>query len=390
MSAIVEENSKKRVLVVMRWPVGGIRTYVLYNYPFLLQAGYRFTFVGPREDSFDQFRIDLQEWPETEFVSVPTRGLKCNFYPKVRSLIRQRRFCMAHSHGVTAATHVQLANIGLRLPHVFTPHEIIRPDIQFPGFAGRVKLWILGRILSRANVAITVGQDAGENFLRYFPQLTHGRCRTVSITNGIDTTKFRRKISEDPKCLRRRLGLDDGVQLFGFVGRVEATKGFLLLVEALDRIISSKAYRPFHLVIIGREECPGRYLPELTTRPQLANFLTFVGHMADIAPTLFELDLLVTPSLFEACPLLPMEAMCAGLPVLGSDCTGLREVLRDTPSVMVRTGDANSLEQGIREFMLAPWDVQARDYAPVACERFDVKKSADQLRKIFDDVTTSD
>ena len=39
----------RRVLVVVRWPVGGIRTHVLYNYPGACGVGYRFTFVGPAD-----------------------------------------------------------------------------------------------------------------------------------------------------------------------------------------------------------------------------------------------------------------------------------------------------------------------------------------------------
>ena len=42
----------QRILVVVRWPVGGIRTHLQYTYPFLGECGWRFTFVGP-DDSLD-------------------------------------------------------------------------------------------------------------------------------------------------------------------------------------------------------------------------------------------------------------------------------------------------------------------------------------------------
>ena len=42
-----------RILIAMRWPLGGIRTHLLYNAPIIHDRGYRFTFVGPDDASFD-------------------------------------------------------------------------------------------------------------------------------------------------------------------------------------------------------------------------------------------------------------------------------------------------------------------------------------------------
>ena len=65
---------------------------------------------------------------------------------------------------------------------------------------------------------------------------------------------------------------------------------------------------------------------------------------AGLRPVLAELDLLVVPSLWEASSVVSMEAMAAGVPVLGTDCIGLREVLRGTPSRVVRAGDPAALD----------------------------------------------
>jgi len=73
--------------------------------------------------------------------------------------------------------------------------------------------------------------------------------------------------------------------------------------------------------------------------------------------------LLVIPSLWEASPLQPMEAMAAGIPVLGTDCIGLREVLADTPSRMVRAADPAALADGLRTALRSPWTAEAREYA---------------------------
>ncbi|MCG2682719.1 MAG: hypothetical protein L6306_03795, partial [Planctomycetales bacterium] len=48
-----------RVLAVVRHPVGGVRTHIVYTYPLLMQAGYRFTFVIPEGEPNVPFRADV-------------------------------------------------------------------------------------------------------------------------------------------------------------------------------------------------------------------------------------------------------------------------------------------------------------------------------------------
>src|SRR5690606_26020218 len=103
----------------------------------------------------------------------------------------------------------------------------------------------------------------------------------------------------------------------------------------------------------------------------------------NIADILRELDLLVMPSLWEACPILPMEAMCMGVPILGTDCVGLREVLRDTPSRTVPSNDVPALALALRQSMEHPWSERAIAYSAVARQRFDVACTRQDLANLF-------
>jgi glycosyltransferase involved in cell wall biosynthesis len=81
-----------------------------------------------------------------------------------------------------------------------------------------------------------------------------------------------------------------------------------------------------------------------------------------------------------------MEAMAAGVPVLGTDCHGLREILRDTPSRTVKTGDPAALECGLREALADLWTGEAREFAPQAQRRFDNRRSARRLLELYDEL----
>jgi glycosyltransferase involved in cell wall biosynthesis len=93
--------------------------------------------------------------------------------------------------------------------------------------------------------------------------------------------------------------------------------------------------------------------------------------------------------LSEACGLLAMEAMCAGVPVLGSDCIGLREVLADTPSVMVPAADPKALAEALKAAIDTPCTQAARAFAPEARRRFDVRPRAGKLLALFDELQPS-
>ena len=99
------------------------------------------------------------------------------------------------------------------------------------------------------------------------------------------------------------------------------------------------------------------------------------------------MDLVVVPSLWEASSLVSMEAMAAGVPVLGSDCPGLREVLRGTPSRTVEAGDPDALRHGLHLALTRPWTEAARSFAPAARARFDNACSARRLLNLFDRLT---
>jgi glycosyltransferase involved in cell wall biosynthesis len=81
-----------------------------------------------------------------------------------------------------------------------------------------------------------------------------------------------------------------------------------------------------------------------------------------------------------------MEALVAGVPLLASDCPGLREVVRGTPAVTARAGDRAAWADALRRAIAAPWADAARGYAPEARRRYDASKSAEALRALLDEV----
>ena len=376
--SVLSCERSSEVLLVARWPVGGIRMHLGYNYPMLRAAGHRLTAVVPEGADAEALRPTL---PGARIIGVPTKGRSCPLWSTVRSCVRSHRFRLVHAHGLTAAAHSTLACLGTRVPVVVTMHEPLRRE-QFRGFLGSLKRWVLGRALSRAAAIITVSEDARDNLLTFFPNLRRSTNRIHSIPNGVDTTKL--TLTPVPsESLREQLGLTEEVTLIGYLGRFLPEKGFPQLIEAVSRLRRFGSVRPFHVVAVGSSDYRAVYQRQIAEQG-LSDCLTLRDFVPDVTPVLRQFDLVVVPSLWEASPLVPMEAMSAGVPVLGTDCPGLREVLRGTPSRTVRTGDVAALEVGLREALANLWTDEARDFASAARERFDIRKSGRRLVELYD------
>jgi glycosyltransferase involved in cell wall biosynthesis len=232
---------------------------------------------------------------------------------------------------------------------------------------------------------IPVSEDVRLNLLEYLPSLRSHKSAIVTIANGIraDNDTDARSHAHD---LRNRLGLFGNVQLVGFLGRFMEQKGFLPLVHALHKLTENRGSSPpFHLVAVGSGDYRKEY-EAVASRLGLGKHLTMLDFTPDVRPILAQLDLLVIPSLWEASSLLGMEAMTLGVPILGTDCIGLREVLRGTPARVVPAGNVEALAKGLGDALESPWTEEAKAFTETARSRFDNTPSACRLAAVFEEV----
>lgn len=114
-----------------------------------------------------------------------------------------------------------------------------------------------------------------------------------------------------------------------------------------------------------------RETKKLVRDKNLENSVYFMPFTANSSSALKGFDVLAMPSLWEAYGLLAAEAMSAGTPVIGTDCIGLREVLKDTPWVMVPLRDSKALADALANEIKNPSRENAEEFRKVAMSRFD-------------------
>ena len=86
-------------------------------------------------------------------------------------------------------------------------------------------------------------------------------------------------------------------------------------------------------------------------------------------------------------PLLPMEAMVAGVPVVGTNCIGLGEILVDSPSAVVSPRDAAALAGALEHEANSSSRAAAEGFVPRAVERFDVANQVSKLGDLISQMT---
>jgi glycosyltransferase involved in cell wall biosynthesis len=195
---------------------------------------------------------------------------------------------------------------------------------------------VLRRLMARFADAFVAVSPMTEAAARSSRDVHARKLRT--IPNGIDVARFGPDEGAR-RAVRRELGIPDGAWVIGTVGRLASEKNHVLLVRALAGALDDRT----RLVIVGDGAEAGaiaRAADEAGATP----WLHLTGARADVPRLLRAFDVFALPSTSEGLPLVILEAMATGLPVVASAVGGLPDVIADGDTgLLIPTGDAAAL-----------------------------------------------
>jgi glycosyltransferase involved in cell wall biosynthesis len=231
---------------------------------------------------------------------------------RLARLFRRNRVAVAHLHNrlplIYGAPAARLA--GALAVH--TRHG--------PRPSGPRQQWLLrgaGRLL-HAYVAVSpeladLARDRGE--------CTQERISVIE--NGIDVRRFELP-AERRATARAALGLPADAWVIGSVGRLAPEKDHQFLVRASAALLGDKG----RLLIVGLG--PERRAIEAEAAARAVTpWVSLPGARDDIPEVLAALDLFVLSSRMEGMPLVVLEAMAAGVPVVATAVGGLPKLIQD-------------------------------------------------------------
>ena len=203
-----------------------------------------------------------------------------------------------------------------------------------------------GYLLRRIDASVGVAPDVSRAIRSVFKTKAS---KTVTIENGVDIDAFTPR--KNAVGLRTQLGLTERDTVIGIVGNLKAVKNHLLLLQAFARV--AEELENVKLLIVGRGSMGESDDTEDDVRlfvnnHRLTERVLFLGYRTDIPELLQVMDVFCLTSLREGLPIGLMEAMATGLPVVGTNVEGIRDVI--TPNVdgiLVELGDVTELRNAL-------------------------------------------
>ena len=135
----------------------------------------------------------------------------------------------------------------------------------------------------------------------------------------------------------------------GIVGRLEEEKGHTYAIEALEALAEEL---PIELHLAGG----GSLYPKLRAiADRLAHLkVHFLGSLSEeeLVQLYRKLDLLLIPSLYEGFNLTAYESLAMGLPIVGTDVCGVRDILKACDREPIPIQDGPALRVAVKELLL--------------------------------------
>lgn len=261
------------------------------------------------------------------------------------SIIRERGHVILHTHTPRAALVGCLAAAWTGVPLVHHLHSPTSCDTTHR-WRNTLNAATERMAISRAAAVVAVSASVAE----YARHIGVAHERTHLVHNGVPRWP---RLASRPS--------PSGSWTLGCVALFRPRKGLEALLRALAML--RQQGRAVRLRAVGAIETT-HYAAEVRSLAQslgVAEHVDWRGFTSEVDRELIEMDALVLPSLFgEGLPMVVLEAMAAGVPVVATRVEGVPEAIRDgADGLLVPPGDAAALAAALERLLRGEADWQA-------------------------------
>ncbi len=296
----------------------------------LPEFGYRAGFACLKPGRFAECRRS-QETPLWD-VGMRSR-IDLGVARRIARLVRDNNYRLIHSHTPRAALVGRIAASLAGVPMIYHLHSPTAADSTHRlrnRLNAAIEHWSLARVAAVIAVSHSLAEYARQKGIA--PRLIH------VVPNGVPIVG---RLSPRPAPSR--------VWTLGIVALFRPRKGLEVLLETLA--LARAEGMPVRLRAVGGFETPDYEAQILAQveRLNLADAIDWTGFTRDVPAELAKLDLLMLPSLFgEGLPMVVLEAMAAGVPVVATRVEGVLEAIRDgVDGLIVPPGDSQALASAV-------------------------------------------
>jgi glycosyltransferase involved in cell wall biosynthesis len=336
--------SRPRILhIITRLDQGGSATSTIVSVDLLRKHGFE-TFLAYGRTRNPDGAVEAR-LAKTDVVTFHLKHLVRNVSPisdllalkEMKELLRTHKFDLVHTNTSKAGVLGRLAAAAYGIPAVHTPHGHI-----FYGYWGpfitqmfvlveRLMARYAARILSLTDIETQESLEKGIGRPNQY----------VTIHSGVPLQPFNQLPREMGGLFRANQGIPDNAFVFVSVGRLVPIKGFDILLRAFAA--ADFKDKPVFLAIAGDGDEKER-LKSLAVSLGIADRVKFAGQLNDVRPALAAADAFALASRNEGMGRAFIEAMAAGLPVIGTNVGGIPSFIKDgSTGLLVPAGDVAAL-----------------------------------------------
>lgn len=276
-----------------------------------------------------------------EVLSLPPTKSGTDYWSflKVGKILREKKIDIIHTHNTQPLFDGTMGAMisGSVKTIVHTDHARGAPGARRWVFIE----WLMSKFVYKY---VAVSDDTARERMKY-EKISEQKMFT--IMNGIDGSKY--NIDIDEKKLRNELGVPPEGSVIGLGVRLAEQKGIRYLLQAMPEVI--KNFPDITLVIAGRGPLADdlkKQANDIGIHPNVR----FIGPRLDIPALLKLFDLYVLPSLWEGLPMVLLEAMAAGCPIIATDVGGVSMAIHDGENgKLIEPGNIDQLSQAIIDLL---------------------------------------
>lgn len=216
---------------------------------------------------------------------------------------------------------IQVQGLCMALPAVLAKKILNIPYIVSGRGSDVYVSWPFKEMISKLGLRnATISMALTENMKKEMQKIYDSQIEV--IPNGIDTKRFNLNKYES----REKLGLNHNQKIVLFVGRLERVKGVKYLIKAINNL----SREDLKLIIVG-DGRESHSLKLLVKKMDLTEKIMFMGKIPNekIPEYMVAADVFVLPSLSEGFPVVLLEAMAAGIPIISTKIRGLTEIVEN-------------------------------------------------------------